>query len=216
MSTQTILEYAAFFILPIFSSVTQSEPSRTDKKIEALSKLPAGWHYGSGESISAHVIDAVKRLHAVANHFGITETDVFPGSDGDVMLVVYRGDDDFSLRVCKDGRVELDSESRVMDEMVSASAINAERWLAHLAKSKSWNSFSFSTPRGTTFEGSDLTAYHSKILAMEAAYLSLNVNAPFVRREVFASTLADTTKGSHPSRLFSGSSMPLSFQPIAF
>lgn len=73
------------------------------EKLVSFSELPHGWHYGSGEPISANVIEASKQVILDLAMKGFTHTDVFPGEYGDVLVTAYHDAHYLGIVVGADG-----------------------------------------------------------------------------------------------------------------
>lgn len=62
----------------------------TDVKLLKFRRLPVGWNYGQGVPIRDNVYaTSIDLLHYI-NVLGLSKTDAFPGTDGDVCLTAYR------------------------------------------------------------------------------------------------------------------------------
>lgn len=79
------------------------EQSRTEKKLASFANLRAGWHYGSGDAISADVLTRAQRMYRVLLALALTRTDAFASADGSVLLSVLRGDHHVELFVYPNG-----------------------------------------------------------------------------------------------------------------
>ena len=77
----------------------------TEKKIRRFGKLESGWHYGEGVPFQQSVLDGAISLNREAIRLAFYETDVFPGTDGEIMLVVYYGDRNLGFIFERDGSV---------------------------------------------------------------------------------------------------------------
>lgn len=78
-------EFAAHIFGPV-------ERSGFDKKIEALTLLPNGWEYGTGEPVSRDMAARAKRWHSFAlGNSVFTKFDAFASSGGDLLITMYRG-----------------------------------------------------------------------------------------------------------------------------
>lgn len=83
---------------------------KTEKKLMEFKTLPYGWNYGQGEPIKESVYEIAVKLIRYINELGITNTDVFPGNDGDVCITGYHFDHylevnieiDLNMSVCRE------------------------------------------------------------------------------------------------------------------
>ncbi len=73
-------------------------------KLREMGMLPAGWHFGSGETPSSPAIETAVGLWATFKN-PLLPGDVFPGEDGSVLLVFYRDDRCVELTIDPQGLV---------------------------------------------------------------------------------------------------------------
>ncbi|WP_372906741.1 hypothetical protein [Rhodohalobacter sp.] len=57
-------------------------------KLNEFADLEDGWSYGEGKPIDADVIEKAKTLFKIGNYF-LSDADVFPGTNGQILLVFY-------------------------------------------------------------------------------------------------------------------------------
>ena len=63
--------------------------NQTIRKINSFAGLPIGWHYGDGEPPSTQIIEDAENFVRLANLFGLSEANAFPGVDGQIELTFY-------------------------------------------------------------------------------------------------------------------------------
>ena len=77
------------------------------QKIRSFTKLPDGWHYGTGTSATAASVDAALTVNAALVDYGARNIEAFPGIDGDVLVAGYNHDDTLEIQCRPDGRMDL-------------------------------------------------------------------------------------------------------------
>jgi hypothetical protein len=99
------------------------DASPTGRKIESFRNLSHGWNFGEGVAFGQQVIEAALRLLAHLESYGYTETDAFPGLEGEILVKGYGRTDRVELIAESDGSftfaVPGGSEFRVYDEDLS-------------------------------------------------------------------------------------------------
>lgn len=63
--------------------------STTPYKIRNFGTVPRGWHSGQGVHASREIIGDALRFYERATRLGLTETDAFLGTNGEVRLTIY-------------------------------------------------------------------------------------------------------------------------------
>jgi hypothetical protein len=76
-----------------------------NSKLDYLSKLKDGWHFGSGVPISADVIEFAKRIFKFSKEQGFLDIEMFPAQDGSLALVFYSLSDEHYFRIYKSGKI---------------------------------------------------------------------------------------------------------------
>ena len=74
-----------------FLTASDKDLSDTGKKIQSFSRLRQGWHFGEGSAPSETLIKKAIELDGLAQSLGFTDTDAFPGPNGEVRYCVYKG-----------------------------------------------------------------------------------------------------------------------------
>src|SRR5262249_8387956 len=87
---QTMTYSAVFRILRTVTH-TGDDPDPLIQKLRAFAQLQAGWSYGKGRAIGADVIVTTERIYR-ASYRSRLQVEVFPGTNGEVILVFSRGD----------------------------------------------------------------------------------------------------------------------------
>ncbi len=70
--------------------VVFSEQPKTIKKIEKFSNLPTGWHYGKGYAANSTTVVRAKDIFNQYMQLGFSDTDAFPGKEGEIMVTGYK------------------------------------------------------------------------------------------------------------------------------
>ncbi len=91
--TITILEELDSAFIGVID-VAARHPAQS--KLEGFSQLPVGWNFGRGGPISQSVLAQGARLLSLGVGHGLS-ADVFPGSDDEVSVVFYLGDESFAI-----------------------------------------------------------------------------------------------------------------------
>jgi len=60
------------------------------RKIVGFQSLADGWHYGGGLAPSQGLVGRAIGMSNLLDSMGFTDTDAFPGADGEIMLAAYR------------------------------------------------------------------------------------------------------------------------------
>lgn len=64
----------------------------SEEKLDIFSNLPDGWNYGEGCAPPVSRIQEAKNFLKFLNGFWFSETDVFPGTDGEIVIRAYNND----------------------------------------------------------------------------------------------------------------------------
>lgn len=95
--TPPMIENAA----PLHASVVQGRSS-TAAKIENFENMEDGWYFGMGHPPSRKVVEAALSYLRTVLSYGFSETDAFPGADGEIMVTAYFGDHCIEITVDSD------------------------------------------------------------------------------------------------------------------
>ncbi len=79
--------------------------SQTIKKIHSFRELSEGWSYGEGIKLNENIIKKAVKLAEAAHRSGLSETDAFPGLNGEIMMTVYHKSDYWEFTIEPDERV---------------------------------------------------------------------------------------------------------------
>ena len=190
-----------------------SEPS-VIRRIDELSQISDGWHFGTGEHPSESVLAIAKSVASYAISCGISSVDVFPTKNGGVTVVAYTGDDDHSFEVRSDWSFrywnESDPESDIQEGLNQAQVIQK---IDSLSKSQ-WNLSSSFIPDTGIAAGVASEARLFTIQAMGAVFQSLNTVVSFADlSDAFASTPGNIIRLSAQNLQYSGDSTNRSCLP---
>lgn len=94
--------------------------SRTIEKIQSFSNFTQGWSFGEGVSFTPTILLKATQLIKTAHALGFTETDAFPGLNGEVMVTIYLGADYWEFTLEPDETItfayEKDDETILYEE----------------------------------------------------------------------------------------------------
>lgn len=138
----------------------QVTPNKTEKKLDSFRDLPVGWDYGRGGPISTQVIIQTKSLLNYMILLGLTVTEAFPGSSGEVMLAAYVDDHCIEIVLDENNQVSLTHEENDA-ELSSQSDMSARQARSALKKiaEEIWNTSDSFTPENTIVGRSDLQGW---------------------------------------------------------
>lgn len=133
-------------------------------KIQGFAQLPKGWHYGEGRPADEATVNNATAIAKEARHLNFKEMDAFPGVSGEVVVVIYSGDEDLEFTLFQNGRVTFSHESGCLeiDYQENLSLVDAIEKLRSFRKSRCRQSDSFTSTTMTTSVGV-LEARHSRI-----------------------------------------------------
>jgi hypothetical protein len=184
----------------------------TERKLAAFGMLEVGWHYGSGVPVSPLSLERARRTLDLYSHFGITETDAFCGSEGEVMVTAYLGGHYIECDFVSGTEINFRHENSY-NQVVQEAILKAEDDLSAVvskavreARGGKWLLSDLSIRQITTGEGTVSRTTFSKIPAKTVVlpYLILNVREQL--RAKFARTSGSFTEALLASRRRSGSS----------
>src|SRR6266496_6641628 len=131
-----------------FLTASDKDLSDTGKKIQSFSRLRQGWHFGEGSAPSETLIKKAIELDGLAQSLGFTDTDAFPGPNGEVRYCVYDGPNYYEFTLEIDGSVTTVIESDAT-ELESVASFEEARDI--LKRFSLWNiSDSFTGDIGTS------------------------------------------------------------------
>lgn len=95
----------------------------TPQKIYSFLKLEDGWSYGEGLKFNYEIVALADDIHRYILSLELTETDAFPGLDGEVRITAYYKDYYLEITVNEDRSVdyylEKNNEKMIIKEGVS-------------------------------------------------------------------------------------------------
>ena len=200
----------------VYSYLVQDVSIRevTEKKIRRFGEFENGWHYGEGVSFEQSVLDNAIALNREAIRLAFYETDAFPGTDGEVMLVVYSGDYDLEFVFERDGSVTFCHE-RGDEEICYRERLSLQDARTIIAKfrEKTWKESGFLASGFMIVGEAGLEVLHSGTpeMTQESRLLAENVYSNLEEPSV------DISKGTIPESrqplLFFGVSQHIFYQP---
>lgn len=179
----------------IFAFGPSSLRSKTERKLLSFKNLPDGWNYGCGRAIEDDVYKCATILLQYVNQLGISKTDVFPGTDGDVCLTAYRFSHYIEMVVEVDLTIAISHEVGE-DEVLSKGGLTlaeAKTELMGVIKGI-WGSSDLSTQPITIKSRTDLITWHSESLQTEVERLLSAENVLIIPMQVFANMFESSTQ----------------------
>lgn len=141
---------AASWVGYVFLTASDKDLSETGEKILSFGELEKGWHFGEGSSPSDSSIKKALELDGLAQELGFTNTDAFPGPNGELRYCVYEGANYYEFTFEIDGSVTAVIEN---DENEIECASSLEKARSILKQFSIWNiSDSFIGDIGTSKE----------------------------------------------------------------
>ena len=98
---------ASSLIGSVFLSASDKDVSETGKKIQSFAELEKGWHFGEGLPPTDTSIKKALELDGLAQESGFTNTDAFPGPNGELRYCVYDGADYYEFTFEDDGSLTM-------------------------------------------------------------------------------------------------------------
>jgi len=144
------------------------------EELESFSKLEEGWSYGEGGPIPFKVIEIAKKVYKVGSYH-INSVNVFPGTDGSILVVFYKEDISIEVVINKDLSLDLTLEKgigfdyNILLEEYDVRLTRIENILRKY-KNYEWMSSGFFTTDTMTRIPGDFEASHSKTPQMMAEY----------------------------------------------
>lgn len=129
-------------------------------KIRGFARLKKGWHYGEGGPIRAQVRTHAESVFQKYLFLGLTRTNAFAGSDGEILVTAYRGDHYYGIIVERSGEVSVRHEEKEQ-ELQYAEFDRIQDALRFLTKivGETWNTLGSSTHGTMTTNAADSTTY---------------------------------------------------------
>lgn len=194
--------------LPRIATVGRShyEPSKTEKKLDALSRLKDGWHFGRGKGPSSQIVAKARSMVRFAESVSLL-VDVFPGKGGEITVAIYFEDIDHSFQVQRNLVVRYWNETDPEGDVVDLTDEGVYKAIFKLSSTAAaWNSFfTFILNTGITLENT-FEARPLRIQAMGAECPSLITLASKREAVVYAVMHENITRPSAPNLQFSGRS----------
>ena len=194
---------------------------RTFDKIRSFGSLPSGWNYGSGGPARPWVVSRALDCLSQMILLGMSETDAFPGPDGQIMVTSYQGKHSFELTVEVDGTFtvahQVDGHDVSFQPELTSIQANLElvRIVGELEREKC-ATFGWSTLRSRlTLVQASLGSSHLAFQAEAAALQSLMNDAGLPTAAAFVHTQIGFTGVSAGNQRYSGSSMMVNSHHLA-
>lgn len=144
---------------------SDTQGTRTLHKLDSFRNLPTGWSYGRGGPISEDVISDAKEIYESLVGLGLSRTNAFPGTDGEILVTAYHGSHYVSITIEKNhlfsyrheqGDIDHSEHENVRREEVKSAIRMSARII--------WPTFALFTRGGMTHLPADSTTWRSRIL----------------------------------------------------
>jgi hypothetical protein len=166
--------------------------SEVERKISSFAALPNGWDYGRGGPISQAVLDSAFEWNRFFRQHGFSETDAFPGGDGEVVITAGYGDHDIELIVEPDGKISVAYDRGGKHQLYRADLASIEAtWVVTNLMGQIWNASGYFIPINSTNVEKNLSSQHSVIQKKMGAYQLLGWNVLTSPDYQYANTLAN-------------------------
>jgi hypothetical protein len=189
----------------------------TLEKLNSFTELPRGWNFGSGEPIARNVKINCSNVILVTYGLGLNDTDVFPGTEGDVQLDVYKGDATLELIFNTDGTVSVSFDENDTHVCLSRAASIGEvyKYLKEFQNDQCRLSAYLTSHATMSPESGDLRASRSRHRATEVGSQSSIGSVPRSIVEQSALTSRSTTQARQALQSSFGRYRPTRFQTDA-
>lgn len=111
--------------------VSSTEPSPSEKKLLEFVNLKKGWHFGSGDKIDLSIIERGRDVVRQFLMLAVTQTNAFPGPNGEVEVVGYLREESISIIVEIDGTYSLVHQSQDREKFATEH-VSPSKLRAHL------------------------------------------------------------------------------------
>lgn len=115
---------------PYFVHISMND--HADAKLQAFSRLNAGWSYGRGMAFDSSVIANAAMLVQESTARGFFKLNVFPGLSGEVQVVIYRRKNAAEFTVEPDGNIWFCVEATGLEEPTQLTLQGALQQIAAL------------------------------------------------------------------------------------
>ncbi len=189
--------------------------NETHGKIEGFKTLSAGWHFGTGVVPQESVIQRASFINSVLLDEGFSETDAFPGIEGEIQVTGYRGDMYIEVTIQKD-----DSATFVLEDADRLQVYEEKLSIADVVTrikfwGTKWVSSGSSIQNTTTPVRNVSKAWHSGLPAMGAGFPSFAMSVSKGPEIQYVRTSGSSTPKKVGQRRFFGTSPQIHFQNIA-
>ena len=189
-------------MIPVFDTVEQEQ---TDQKIRSFSRLPNGWHFGSGVRPPDKNIDRARYWQVLLNRLGFHSADAFPGVDGEIAVMAQLGDRAVEVILELDDSITFyadhkDTTTVTLEHVPEQSAI------AELSKiaGEVWSTFVLFIPETSIGNKTDLRVWRFETPQMQAARQLFNVSASGPAAQPYVNISGDITQALPAIRQSSG------------
>lgn len=147
--------------------------NETEKKLNDFLSLKKGWYYGEGKSIDSKTIFIIKDLLYYVEAQGFTETDTFPGLNGDVRLTIYYNE--YYIEITLDENciflltIEKNDNEIISDKKFNETEIKKE--INTYGKKLIWDTLDSSTSATMIQDGEDFKVWDFLTHLMDQEYL---------------------------------------------
>lgn len=147
-----------------------AEPSKDpiEQQIRSFGRLRRGWDFGAGVPASERVVECAVRLYEVGSELGL-ETEVFPGTEGEIAIAFYRGELTLEVIVNRDGTTDFHVEAGEGFSFVTLESRRGQSFrevtarLLEFSGGTQWNTLESSTQGTLVFEDAGFRTSGSRI-----------------------------------------------------
>lgn len=173
----------------LFYSPSWSEfVSTAARKIRSFQDLSEGWHYGGGRALGSDIVDTAIKIDEHLRLLGFSNTNAFPGAEGEIMIVGYRGVHDLEVTVHRPDSIDVvHLDSNVEKTFKATQNLQSAKIALSIMGKTIWGSFDLSMDNTMTLSGNDFAALASGSHTM-AEYQSSAGTVSSALGDQFAST----------------------------
>jgi hypothetical protein len=116
-----------------FLTTSDKNLSETGSKILSFGRLSKGWHFGQGSPPNGDLIKQAIELDDLSQDLGFTNTDAFPGPNGELRFCVYEDENYYEFTLEIDGSVTAVMETVGVEMEASFSFEEARNFLKRIS-----------------------------------------------------------------------------------
>ncbi|MBJ3763388.1 hypothetical protein ILP92_11590 [Maribius pontilimi] len=109
----------------VFASLESNSPSKVQKAVDRVLSFynrPDGWHYGKGHAATIASVNSALRVVSTMNSMELDTIEVFPRTDGGIVVSGIRGEQVVDFAVSADGIIDVYEERDDEDLLIRENA----------------------------------------------------------------------------------------------